>query len=115
MRHPPSSPCSTAPPCAPIADAIDRAEQICSRAGHGLSLDQLAKLIARAEAHLDPDGLEPKERDARGDRTLVIFERDGMIHFNGKFDVENGAPIKIAIEAIVTADFRAASTTQIDE
>ncbi|HAQ60176.1 MAG TPA: hypothetical protein DCR63_07430 [Microbacterium sp.] len=37
-----------------------------------------------------------------------MYERDGMLHFNGKCDVESGAPIKTAVEAIVTADFRAA-------
>lgn len=72
-----------------------------------MSPDQLAKLIARAEAHLDPDGLEPKDRNARGDRTFVMYERDGMLHFTGKCDVESGAPIKTAVKAIVTADFRA--------
>lgn len=84
----------------------DRVEQILATQAAGLSLDQLAKVIARAEAHLDPDGLEPKERDARGARTLHIFERDGMIHINGKTDIESGAPIKLAIEALVTAEFR---------
>jgi 5-methylcytosine-specific restriction protein A len=85
----------------------DRAELVLASQAAGLSLDQLAKLIARAEAHLDPDGLEPKERDARADRSLHIFERDGMIHLNAKLDPETGAPLKLAIEAIVTADFRA--------
>ena len=89
-------------------DALDAAERILSEQAVGMSLDQLAKLIARAEAHLDPDGLEPKERDARGERNLVMYERDGMFHFNGKCDVESGAPIKTVIEAVVTADFRAA-------
>lgn len=88
--------------------ALDTAESILSDQAVGMSLDQLAKLIARAEAHLDPDGLEPKERNARGDRSFVMYERDGMLHFTGKCDVESGAPIKTAVEAIVTADFRAA-------
>jgi hypothetical protein len=90
----------------------ERAEQLLASQAAGLSLDQLAKIIARAEAHLDPDGLEPKERDARGERFLHMFERDGMLHLNGKFDIESGAPVKIAIEAIVTADFRAGRDSQ---
>ncbi len=89
-------------------DSLDRAEQILCEQAVGMSIDQLAKVIARAEAHLDPDGLEPKERDARADRSLHIFERDGMLHFTGKLDPVTGAPVKTAIEAIVTADFRAA-------
>ena len=90
----------------------DRVEQAIAQQAAGLSLDQLAKVIARAEAHLDPDGLEPKERDARGDRAFRMFERDGMFHFTGTTDPENGAPIKIAIEAIVTAELRAAQDAQ---
>ena len=113
--HPRSSPCSTASPFAPIGMRSTPPKRCCLSRPSGLSLDQLAKLIVRAEAHLDPDGLEPKERDARGDRSCVMFERDGMLHFNGKCDVETGAPIKIAIEAIVTAEFRAASTTRIGD
>jgi Domain of unknown function (DUF222)/HNH endonuclease len=89
-------------------EALDTAERILSEQAVGLSADQLAKVIARAEAHLDPDGLEPKERNARGERSLLMFERDGMFHFTGKCDIESGAPIKTVIEAMVTADFRAA-------
>ncbi len=90
----------------------DRAEQVLAAQAAGLSLDQLAKIVARAEAHLDPDGLEPKERDARAARAFRMFERDGMFHFTGTTDPENGAPIKIAIEAIVTAELRAAQDAQ---
>lgn len=89
-------------------ESLDVAERVLSEQAVGLSADQLAKVIARAEAHLDPDGLEPKERNARGDRSLVTFERDGMFHFSGKCDPESAAPLKTVIEAIVTADFRAA-------
>ena len=86
--------------------ALDVAERTLAAQAPGLTLEQLAKVIARAEAHLDPDGLEPMERDWRGDRGMTMFERDGMLHFNGKADIENAAPIKTAIDAIVTAGFR---------
>lgn len=89
-------------------EALETAECILAEQAPGMSADQLAKVIARAEAHLDPDGLEPKERDARGDRSLVMFERDGMFHFTGKCDAESAAPLKTVIEAVVTAGFRAA-------
>jgi 5-methylcytosine-specific restriction protein A len=90
-------------------EASDRVEALLAQQAEGLALDQLAKVIARAEAHLDPDGLEPKERDARGERHLRMYERDGMLHFDGATDIETGAPVKTAIEAIVTAQFRAAA------
>ena len=89
-------------------ESLDVAERILAEQAVGMSADQLAKVIARAEAHLDPDGLEPRERNARGERSLVMFERDGMFHFSGKCDPESGAPIKTVLEAVVTADFRAA-------
>jgi 5-methylcytosine-specific restriction protein A len=85
----------------------DRAEQLLASQAAGLTADQLARLITRAEAHLDPDGLEPKERDTRADRSLTMFERDGMLHVNGKFDAESAAPIKTVIESVVSAQFRA--------
>lgn len=92
-------------------DAADRVEATLAEQATGLALDQLAKVISRAEAHLDPDGLKPKERDTRGERQLRMFERDGMLHFHGAADIETGAPLKTAIEAIVTAGFRAAADT----
>ena len=89
-------------------EALDAAERILTEQAAGMTADQLAKVIARAEAHLDPDGLEPRERNARGERALLMFERDGMFHFTGKCDAESAAPIKTVIEAVVTAGFRAA-------
>lgn len=88
--------------------ALDRAEQVLAAQAPGLSLDQLAKIIARVEAHLDPDGIEPAERDRRGERAVHLFERDGMLHITGRLDVESGAPLKVALEALVSAEFRAA-------
>lgn len=90
-------------------EALERAEKTLVAQAPGLTLDQLGKVLLRAEAHLDPDGVEPKERDARGERKLVMFERDGMVHLTAALDPESAAPIKTAIEAIVTAEFRAAS------
>ncbi|WP_235038120.1 DUF222 domain-containing protein [Microbacterium sp. 18062] len=43
---------------------IDEAETMLAAAAPGLGVDQLQKLILRAEAHLDPDGVEPRERAA---------------------------------------------------
>lgn len=86
--------------------AVDEAERILATQAPGLTWDQLHKLIVRAEAHLDPDGLEPKESDARGDRKLSMYERDGMFHLDGQFDIQSAAPIKTAIDALVTAEWR---------
>jgi hypothetical protein len=85
---------------------IEDVERMLAAQAPGLSLDQLGKVIARAEAHLDPDGLEPKEQELRGERSLVMFERAGMVHLTAKLDPESAAPVKAAIEAIVTTEFR---------
>lgn len=90
------------------AAAIDEAEQTLTAQAAGLDLHALQKVLARAEAYLDPDGLEPKEADLRAQTGLTIRqERTGMIIVNGKFDPERGAPILALIDAIVTADLNA--------
>ncbi|GAA3775657.1 hypothetical protein GCM10022240_29090 [Microbacterium kribbense] len=68
----------------------DEAEGLLSGNAPGLTLDQLRKVIAQAEAWLDPDGAEPAERDSYGERALTMFERDGMLHLAGKIPVTRG-------------------------
>ncbi len=90
-------------------EAIDRAEQTLVEQAAGLTLDQLSKLLLRAEAWLDPDGVAPREEELRDDRYLHIREdRTGAIVLNGRFDPAGGAPIKVGIEALVSAWLRAA-------
>ncbi|GAA3753392.1 HNH endonuclease signature motif containing protein [Microbacterium kribbense] len=84
----------------------DQVEQTLVERAPGLSLDQLRKLITHAEAWLDPDGVEPAERDRRGERSLRLFERDGFVYVDGKLDAVSGASLKTAIDALVTAGFR---------
>lgn len=85
---------------------------LCEQAG-GLTLAQLAKLITRAESWLDPDGVEPTEQELRAGRSLKISERSGMVHLVGKFDPETGAPIKVALEGIVNARYRALQNDEL--
>ena len=92
--------------------AVGQAEHTLVEQAVGLSLDLLVKVIARAEAWLDPDGIEPKERAARADRAVHLFEREGMIHLAGVFDAASGAPLKAVLEGFVSAAFRAARDTQ---
>ncbi len=95
--------------CDPVE--VDHAETLLVAQAPGLTLDQLGKVIARAEAYLDPDGLEPKEERLRGERSVQLFQRDGLLHLTAKLDPESAAPVKAAIEAIVTAQFRNESAT----
>ena len=88
------------------AARLDDAERQLCELAPGLRADELTKLIARVEAHLDPDGVAPRHEELRGARTLVIQERDGMLVISAKLDVETGAPVKAAIESLVGAHLR---------
>ncbi|MFG6403449.1 DUF222 domain-containing protein [Microbacterium sp. P04] len=87
--------------------ALERAEQTLANAAPGLTLDQLQKLVQRAEAHLDPDGVAPHEAELRAGRSLVIREdQSGWVVLTGRFDPETGAPIKAAVEGLVAGMLR---------
>lgn len=89
------------------AARLDAAEAELAAIAPGLRADELARVLARAEAHLDPDGIEPRHDAARANRSLSIHERDGQLHIQGVCDVATGAPIKAAIDALVTRTLRA--------
>lgn len=82
-------------------------ERVLTRSAIGLSLDDVRKLVARAEAWLDPDGIEPRGDEQRRRRSLIMFERDGMLHLTARFDTESAAPVVAAIRGYVTAAFAA--------
>ncbi|MBW9110969.1 HNH endonuclease signature motif containing protein [Microbacterium ureisolvens] len=94
------------------AEKIEQAEQLLVEQAAGLPLDALSKLILRAQAWLDPDGVEPREADLAAETSLTIRrDRSGMIVINGKFDPVSGAPVVTAIEGMVTAKLRAQRDT----
>ncbi|MFT4135272.1 DUF222 domain-containing protein [Microbacterium sp.] len=76
------------------------------QAAPGLRPDQLAKLLARAEAQLDPGEVARKSAEIHADRSLTISERDGALRLVFVSDAVAGAPVKVAIEGMVTAVFR---------
>ncbi|ALJ20951.1 HNH endonuclease [Microbacterium sp. No. 7] len=85
------------------ADALRQMEQHLAIAAAELRPDELGKLLAHAEALLDPDGLEPRLDAARADRSLSVTERDGVLRLVFTSDVVSGAPVRAAVEGIVTA------------
>ncbi|UXW86444.1 HNH endonuclease [Microbacterium azadirachtae] len=89
------------------------AERLLVDRAQGLSLDDVRRLVTRAEAWLDPDGVAPREQEQRDRTSLSIFERDGRIHLDGDFDAARGAPIVAAVNGYVSALF-AAQKEQID-
>ena len=80
----------------------------------GLTMDQLNRVLVRAEAWLDPDGVAPREDEKRGMEQLTMREVDGMFEFTGRLTPEHGAPFKTAIEALVSDEMRATRDAQRD-
>ncbi|MFJ4998980.1 DUF222 domain-containing protein [Microbacterium sp. NPDC088619] len=89
---------------------VEEAERLLVDRAAGMSLGDVGKLVSRAEAWLDPDGIAPKEREARDRRSLTMFERDGSLHLVLQTDIASGAPIKAAIQAYVAASFQSRIT-----
>ncbi|WP_433585095.1 DUF222 domain-containing protein [Microbacterium hydrocarbonoxydans] len=92
------------------AERIAEAEALLVGSAAGLSVDDVRKLVTHAEAWLDPDGTRPREDEARANRSLTMFERDGSFFLDLRTDIASGAPIKAAIQAWVTATFQARTT-----
>ena len=88
------------------ADAIETAEKTMVEQAAGLTMDQLNRVLVRAEAWLDPDGVAPREDEKRGLEQLTLREIDGMIELTARLTPEHGAPVKTAIEALVSAEMR---------
>lgn len=63
----------------------------------------LQRAVAHAEARLDPDGVEPRDEALHEQRSLTFSEdASGMLRLHGRIDIVTGAPIKAAIEQLVT-------------
>jgi hypothetical protein len=85
----------------------DHAEETLARQAPLLTYDELLAVLRRAEAHLDPDGLEPRIAEQHGERSLKITQDPaGMTVLTARLDPESAAPIVAAIEAIVTHQLR---------
>ncbi len=95
-------------------DAIDVAEKTLVEQAPGLTVDQLNRVLVRAEAWLDPDGVAPREDEARTERSLTIREDRGRVIIHAELDPASAAPIKTAIEALVSAEMRATRDAQRD-
>ncbi|WP_230115733.1 DUF222 domain-containing protein, partial [Microbacterium oxydans] len=93
-----------------VAAGVERTvegERVLVERAVGVSLDDVRKLVVRAEAWLDPAGVGPREQERRGRRSVTMFERDGMVHLHAVLDAETAAPVVTAIRGFVTAAFAA--------
>ncbi len=91
------------------ADDVAWSESLLAERGEVVGVDGVMRLIKQLEARLDPDGVQPREEELRGQRSLKIWEDSaGMINLRGRFDPVTGAPIKVAVESLVGAELHAA-------
>lgn len=84
---------------------IAEAEEYLVEHAPGLDLPSLQRLLLRMEAHLDPDGVAPKEEDLRA-RTFLSVRQDasGGVTLKGFFDPARGSVVLNLIDAMVTAE-----------
>lgn len=87
--------------------ALDDAERRLVGLAPGMTPDQLHKLIVRAEAELDPAGVEPQDAQLRDERSVTVREdRDGAVCVTARLDPESGAFVKTVLEGMVTLAIR---------
>lgn len=89
------------------ASRIDVVEAALVELAAQVPLETLLRGVREAEARLDPDGVEPRDDELRTERSLTMREdRHGMVHLQGRLDPESAAPVKAAIEALVSDALR---------
>ncbi|WP_448005525.1 DUF222 domain-containing protein [Agromyces bauzanensis] len=85
----------------------DTAEAALARLAAQVPLEMLHRGVREAEARLDADGVEPREEQLRVERSLTIREDGtGMVHLHARLDPESAAPVKAAIDALVSDALR---------
>ena len=94
---------------APRADPglADTAEAALVRLASEVPLEIVLRGVRDAEARLDADGVEPREEQLRSERSLTMREDGtGMVHLHARLDPVSAAPVKAAIEALVSDTLR---------
>ena len=85
------------------ASSIDLVEAALVDLAATVPLETLVRGVREAEARLDPDGVEPREELLRMERSLTMREDGrGMVNLHARLDPESAAPVKAAIEALVS-------------
>ena len=88
-------------------EVLTEAERSLVGQASGLSLNHLQKILQRAEAWLDPDGVEPREDELRFIRSVQIREeRDGMVVLTAKLDPRLRPQSRPPSKPIVGAELR---------
>jgi hypothetical protein len=70
-------------------------------------LSLLGRAVKLAESHLDPAGVAPGDADLAQERSLSFREdANGMFHLRAKLDPVTAAPVKAALDAMVSDALR---------
>lgn len=84
-------------------ELADTTEAVLVELAARVPLELLVRGVREAEARLDRDGVEPREEELRSERSLTMREDGaGMVHLHARLDPETAAPVKAAIEALVS-------------
>lgn len=90
----------------PACDAAALERRLVAKAC-GLAVHDLRQLLWRVEAQHSPQELEARERRQRAERTLSWRdEPDGSVTLSARLDPVTAAPVRAAIEGIVTSAMR---------
>lgn len=93
--------------CVPSDRLHELERRLLDKAVH-LAAHEVRRLVATAVARADLAGHEERERRQHAERYLAWKEdQTGTVTFTGKLDAVTAAPIRTAIEQIVTQNFRA--------
>ena len=88
-------------------EALADAERLLVDRARDLPLDRLAVLVRHVEARLDREAHLRREQARRDDRYLTIFEnRSGVVVIDGRLDPETAAPVRAALDGLVTDALR---------
>ncbi|GAA4375723.1 HNH endonuclease [Agromyces bauzanensis] len=90
-------------------EGLERTEQVLLDRAEAVSVDGLHRYFKLLRAQLDRNGVQAREEELHAQRSLRIWEdHRGLIHLRGCFDPASAAPIKLAVETLVSADLHAA-------
>ena len=93
--------------CAASPEAIADAELYLVDRARDLPLDRLAVLVRHVEARLDREAHLRREQARYDDRYLNVYEnRSGVVVIDGRLDPETAAPVRAALDGLVTEALR---------
>ncbi|MGW9629481.1 HNH endonuclease signature motif containing protein [Agromyces sp. NPDC055520] len=93
---------------AAAAPLLEAETKLVERAA-AVGVDQLWRYIKYLRAELDACGVQAREEELWAQRSLRMWEdRRGLIHLRACLDPATAAPIKAAVDALVSADLHAA-------